>query len=327
MNEDMKLAVGILGDVARSARAFERRFGDDVAAALEHCRTALELGLRYEEYRDAVAQSAARSLLSSMPAEPADARLGPHVSRVLGHRDFGLAILLKRGREDAWQVFVERFGTYLKSLFIRSGRTSDEARDLLLDLVRELRGEDGQIGAIADYRGRSDLQNWLFCYIRASFRGGFAARDEGVTGAVTAARTASMPIVDLGAAGVSDDDQELDRQDFGARLRQVFGDQWQALPPRDQKLIEILAAGGSAVGLAASGILAERNRAPDAAQLLARHRQVLEALFDRFFWKLVESFRGELRAPDVEEALHRQVSGELERELMPVLGFELEREA
>ena len=128
MHDDVKSAYSVVTGAKKTHRILCERFRDEIELALEHCRVAVELGLKFEEYSESVIADAARSLMSSFPVGKTDAALDPHVTRILSHRDYALSLLLRRQVEDAWRIFVQRFGAFIRSLFIRDGKSYEEAQ-------------------------------------------------------------------------------------------------------------------------------------------------------------------------------------------------------
>ena len=310
MHDDLRLAVLLLTDTPRATKRFHRRFRDDLDLAYEHCRVAVELGLEFKEYCRGVARSAARSLLSSLPTTSEDAVIDAHVGRVLGHRDFGLALLLRRDVDDAWRAFAQNFGNYLRSLFTRAGMAADLAHDSLLALVEELRQPaPGETEApIADYRGRTDLNNWLFCYVRRCYKK--------ISPKVESSQT--QPSITQALAQIP---PHMDRQQFYEVVRDAFLKVWSDLAERDVRLLEVVAHGGSTQALAASGVLIDKGKAPDAAFLMSRHHHLFQTIYDRCLDQVQREFKGKESALVVEEALREVVIHEFANDLAQVVGW------
>ena len=302
MHEDIKLAGALLDGNTRVKRILRNRFRDEIELALEHCRVAVELGLEFDEYAAGVLSSAARSLLASCPAARPDATLDPHVTRILGHRDFALALLLGRRHEDAWRVFVQRFGSYIRSLYIRDGLSYDEAQSRLEILVRELAGGEDGAAPITAYRGSVDLNNWLYCHVRACEGG------QGLSGnprTSTVEKSYVLPLV-------------LHEDELRQHVHDEFALLWKRLSPTDQRLLHSWAVGVLAdpgerdIGDSASGT--------SWYQLFVRHRDLIASLSQELRKRVVAHYRGLVSAAVVEEAIMNVVTAELAEKLVPVVG-------
>lgn len=300
--DDLRLAANLLDGSRRARRTFRGRFHDEAEIALEHAPRAVELGLRLGDYLDGVAVSAARSLLDGVPASAEDERLDPHVQRVLGHRDFALALLLRRGVKAAWQEFESLFGDYLRSTFVRTGHRPEVAASRVDEVVSLLRGEPGQWrAAIDDYMGRSDLRVWLFVFVRTQIEGRWR-------------REFAPP--DLAVPPFTDDGSDLSLT--VAAARDVFGD----LEPEDRRVLDDMARGAGPAGVAAM-LAEERIRPPTPAALARRHRDVVRTAHG----KIVDRFhrlQGGERA-GAEQRVLDVVLEDAARRLGPVYGVESRR--
>ena len=300
--DDFRMASEILSGVRRASRSFSRRFAEPVARALEHCREAVGLGLQRPAYERAVADAAARSLLASAPLTPMDARLDPHVLRVLGHRDFGLAVLLRDDSEQAWGAFRRRLGPYVARLLVRRGFAPNEADELVADVIAELRTPSmlDDRPPIAGYLGRSDLTLWLFAWVRNEYRGGLSTDARADAG-------------DIPPGGASERGDPLTKA-VRAAAQDVLG----RLDEADQALLKILATGGTFRAVAASGLFVERGKPPGPERLLERHRLLIEEVFEGVVGAVRDSTGW--KEPAASEQVLDLLVDEITAELTPICG-------
>ncbi|MCA9323053.1 MAG: hypothetical protein KDB53_20090 [Planctomycetes bacterium] len=317
MHDDLKLADSWLAGSTRARSRFAQRFGHEISLTFEHSADARALGLDAEHFRDAVARAASIALLGSVPIDPEGAQLGPHVRRVLSHRDFVLARGLASGAPRAAGLFRERFGDYLRQLFVRSGCTPMEAERLLEEFVRTLGpGPNGVVAEIDEYSGRCDLVHWIYTYVRTRFRGGItpAAQPE------VRATTQRLRVVDLKSQA---QDVDLDRDALRHDLREVAAEVFSRLGDADRQLIDGLAVGTSVMDHlpnedhteSRSGVF---RRPLEPASLLARHAEILCSLHERILKRLGK--RWNQRPLVAEDRMAEVLLSAIDRDLEGIFG-------
>ncbi len=305
MHDDLKLAFAVEDGTLRALKTLQSRFSDELELALEHCRIAVELGLKFDEYSVGVLQEAAGSLLRSYPVGRGDASLDPHVARILSHRDFALALLLRRSVPDAWRVFVQRFGGYVRSLFMRHGQSFEAAQTELEKLITTLGDDSKGPAPIAGYRGSVDLNNWLYCFIRAQE----PMPDTGTPDV--------LPIVNLEHGYVLP--LVLNEKELRKHIHHEFAEVWRKLRKSDRHLMESFAFGLPANQALARGGDDERTKTQSTRPVFERHALVVKTLAHALRKAVVGHYRGLVSATVIEEAIINIVTGDLVKKLVPIV--------
>ncbi|MEE9394546.1 MAG: hypothetical protein V3W41_18790 [Planctomycetota bacterium] len=284
MQGDLALAIGILGGSRRSLRAFARRFEDETTAAFQHCMNARQVGLSYDDYLHQVAETSSRSLLAAMPSRDSRIELSRHVRRLLGRRDFALAICMRRGADAAWLQFRERYDSYLETILIRNGYAPGEIETPREELVAEIRGGDEADSPLSKWWGRSDLRHWLLCYVREVFRGGVQMTSQQESEAPRQHST-----TDFGRAFIS-----VVKEEFAAGYEELKGHQ--------RELVEKTLRGE-----------ALSDMPEDLALLSERHEVILDELWSGLVRRV--SRRTQVPKSEVDDLLRETFVGETEAEL------------
>ncbi len=282
MNEDFRLAWSIRRDAPRGHKTFRTRFREALELALEHAHEARELGLDFDKWVYGVAHAAAESLLGAHPAWGTTSPMDAHVARIIAHRDFALAVLLVEGMPGAWGLFRDRFGPYLDGLFLRAGLGRIQRAKKVDELVLELRTPPSEDlpPPIAEYRGTTDLNSWLYAFLRLRMDTG-----EATGGAEERARmnTRVHPVVSIsssigeGRSLPAEDDHDAQSLilDRGRAL-------WEKLGEADRKLLRM-----ASMGMRPPEVL-ERLQGASSSQsgraqgdLVERHAQLCHDFFKR----------------------------------------------
>jgi RNA polymerase sigma-70 factor, ECF subfamily len=122
-------------------------------------------GLSESEFAEVLLGAGAKSNFGLPAGTSPDAAQRAVFLRALHLRDLALAHGCARGKEDAWQRFVDRFRVPLREAGIAITRSSSDGEDLADSLYSELFGlterEGRRWSPLATYSGRGSLMGWL----------------------------------------------------------------------------------------------------------------------------------------------------------------------
>lgn len=229
-------------------------------------------GLPESDFAAALARSAARRFVGAMPAA---AETGQYLES-LHLDDLALACACARGRESAWNRFVQEYRPILLRMASR-GQHADRARDVADSIYGELYGleeRDGTRRSLFDYfHGRSTLAGWLKAVVaqRLVDRARAERRIEPLPEEGAAAEPAA-------GGAVSDVEFEPDRRRLLGLARHALGAAVAGLEPRDRLRLTLYYA--QDMTLAAIGRVLGESEAT-ASRKLERTRRSLRAAVER----------------------------------------------
>ncbi|HGY89924.1 MAG TPA: hypothetical protein ENK43_01995 [Planctomycetes bacterium] len=290
MNEDFRLAWSIRRDAPKGHKTFRSRFSEALELALEHAPEARGLGLDFEKWAYGVAHAAAESLLGAFPARGTTSPMDAHVARIIAHRDFALAVLLVEGMPGAWGLFRDRFGPYLDGLFLRAGLGRIQRAKKVEELVLELRTPAAKDlpPPIAEYRGTTDLNSWLYAFLRLRMDSGETSSPE--------ARRARMntrvhPVVSISSS--MGEGRRLPAEDDGGALARVLDrarSVWEKLGEADRRLLRMASMGMRPPEILETLQGASTSQSGRAqGDLVERHAQLCHDFFKRIRQGVAES--------------------------------------
>ncbi len=317
MNEDFRLAWSIRRDAPKGHKTFRSRYREALELALEHAHEARELGLDFEEWAYGVAHAAAQSLLGAHPARGTTSPMDAHVARIIAHRDFALAVLLVEGMPGAWGLFRDRFGPYLDGLFLRAGLGRIQRAKKVDELVLELRTpvSENLPPPIAEYRGTTDLNCWLYAFLRLRMDSGEASGPEAERARMN---TRVHPVVSISSS--MSEGRRLPPEDDEGTLALVLEKArylWERLGEADRMLLRL-----ASTGMRPPEVL-ERLQGSSASQsgraqgdLVERHAQLCHDFFKRIRQGVAESTG--LPPDEADDQIREVFLGLIERQLVGI---------